>query len=655
MSGFSIGLSGIDAAQKALDIIGNNIANAATDGYHRQQINLSPSYSSQTGDNLIGGGVDFKGVTRIIDSLLEQQILRQNSVSQQLSQEVQTMQTVESSFGEFSDSGGLNAAIDSFFNSMQDLVSHPAESIYQNQAVSSANAMAAQFRTLSSTVSTLQNQLKLETGNVVEQINNLASTIAQLNDHIERLEIVGTKANNLRDQRDQCITELSKLVGVDTTERDYGVVDVNIGSIPLVVGSSASQIESGLDQNGQIGIAAKGSFNYSTDYSGGSLGGLLSLSNELVSGVQDKLNGLAAAIINEVNQVHFQGVGSAGSFTELAGRTMTSDAVADYSSAGGPVTDGKIYIRVTDTATGETTRSAVDVDASSDTLATIAAKISTITGLSATVDASKLRITAGAGYTFDFLPAVSPQASTSHLTGTTPPAVTISGNYTGAVNQTYTCTVTSGGQVSNGDVEIEVRDGSGGVKTINVGQGYAAGDVIELADGVKATFGTGDLNTGDSFTVDAYANTDTSGLLVAVGMNTLFSGKDASDIAVCSEVANDPSRIAAAVGADGTDNANAMKLSALKDKKLGSLDGLTVSDYYRRLVSDVGEDISIKQTVYNSSESVLKELTTQQDNLSGVNVNDEAAAMLMYQQMFTAMSKYLNAVYTSVNSIMQIL
>jgi flagellar hook-associated protein 1 FlgK len=138
-------------------------------------------------------------------------------------------------------------------------------------------------------------------------------------------------------------------------------------------------------------------------------------------------------------------------------------------------------------------------------------------------------------------------------------------------------------------------------------------------------------------------------------MNTLFSGKDASDIAVCTEIANDPSRIAAAAGADGTDNANALKLSALKDKKLDNLDGLTVSDYYHRLVSDVGEDISIKQTVYNGSEAVLKELTTQQDNLSGVNVNDEAAAMLMYQQMFTAMSKYLNAVYTSVNSIMQIL
>jgi len=73
MSDFSIGLSGLDAAQKALDVIGNNIANAATEGYHRQRIDFSPAYSSQQGTVLLGGGVDIKGITRVIDSLLEQE------------------------------------------------------------------------------------------------------------------------------------------------------------------------------------------------------------------------------------------------------------------------------------------------------------------------------------------------------------------------------------------------------------------------------------------------------------------------------------------------------------------------------------------------------------------------------------------------------
>ena len=72
MTNFSIGISGLSAAQAALDVIGNNIANAATEGYHRQRIELTPAYSSQTGSVLLGGGVDVAGVTRLVDNLLEQ-------------------------------------------------------------------------------------------------------------------------------------------------------------------------------------------------------------------------------------------------------------------------------------------------------------------------------------------------------------------------------------------------------------------------------------------------------------------------------------------------------------------------------------------------------------------------------------------------------
>ena len=77
MDSFSIGISGLEAAQRAFEIIGNNVANAATDGYHRQRIELRPAYSPQVGALLLGGGVDVVGITRLIDGLLEQEILRQ--------------------------------------------------------------------------------------------------------------------------------------------------------------------------------------------------------------------------------------------------------------------------------------------------------------------------------------------------------------------------------------------------------------------------------------------------------------------------------------------------------------------------------------------------------------------------------------------------
>ena len=149
MSDFSIGLSGLDAAQKALDVIGNNIANATTEGYHRQRIVFSPAYSSQVGSEFFGGGVDVKGITRMIDNFLEQEMLRQGSVLQQLTQEFSMLRLIENAFGEIAtEEGGLNAAIDKFFNSLQDINADPAGIILQGQIVSDAKAMAGQFRTL---------------------------------------------------------------------------------------------------------------------------------------------------------------------------------------------------------------------------------------------------------------------------------------------------------------------------------------------------------------------------------------------------------------------------------------------------------------------------------------------------------------------------
>ncbi|MHC4570531.1 MAG: flagellar basal body protein, partial [Planctomycetota bacterium] len=162
MANFDIGISGLNAAQRALEVIANNIANAATEGYHRQRIELAPAYSSQTGSLLLGGGVDVAGVTRLIDNFLEQEILRQQSSLGHVSQELTTLRTIESALGELSGGDSLSVTIDEFFNALQDLSAHPGGSIWQNQAVTAAEAMAARFRTLGEFLATLENQIRLE-------------------------------------------------------------------------------------------------------------------------------------------------------------------------------------------------------------------------------------------------------------------------------------------------------------------------------------------------------------------------------------------------------------------------------------------------------------------------------------------------------------
>jgi flagellar hook-associated protein 1 FlgK len=653
MQNYSIALSGLEAAQKSLDIIGNNIANAATDGYHRQRIELTPKYLTEVGTTIFGGGVEVDRITRLIDSLLEVEILSQQSSLKHVSQELTTLQTIENTFGELSVGSTLSKTLDEFFNALQDLSTHPSEIVWQNQVVTNSQNLAEQLRTLAKILSRLEEEIQLEAQNVIERINTLTSEIAELNDKIERIEITGGMANNLRDQRDQLLVELAELARIETHSRQYGVVDVSIGGISVVSSTIQTDLEVGLKEDMSLGISAAGTLVYNNTIQGGQLGGLLSLYNEIISDIHDDLDTLAISIIQLVNQYHVQGVGSDGSFTELTGWIMSSENLADFDP---PVNDGKIYIRVTNTSTGEITRHEIDIDASTDSLSTIAADISAITGLDASVNSSKLSIQAQTDYEFDFLPAVLPEPTASNLTAASPPTISVSGIYNDTTNQTFTFTVIGTGSVGNDDLKLEVENGVGEVvTTLNIGAGYAAGDKLDIGNGIKISVSTGDLNDADSFEIDAFADTDTSGVLAAVGLNTFFSGSSATDIAVDTAIVNSPGRIATALGADMTDNNNALRLAYLRSQAVSDLNNYTFEEYYHRLITDIGQQISVKQLRQENIEAILQNLANRQSDISGVNINDEAAQMLIFEQMFQAMAKYLNTIQSSVTTIMEII
>ncbi len=656
MDSFSIGISGLQAAQKAFDIIGNNIANAATDGYHRQRIELRPAYSSQVGSILLGGGVEVSGITRLIDGLLEQEILRQGSLLGQVSQEFATLQTVENTFGEFLEGSGLSAAIDNFFNALQDLSAHPTEIIWQNQIVSAAKSMAGQFRALGNFLTELRRQIELEAKNTIEHINILTNKIAELNDNIEKHEIGGGQDNNLRDIRDQCIKELSSLVSIETQTREYGVTDVYVAGTPVVIGASTINLETGLKEDGKLGISVAGMENFNMNVQGGQLGGLLSLRNELVSDIHDDMNNLATAMIQQINQYHVQGVGSTGSFTKLTGWWVTSENLVDF---GSEVTDGKIYIRVTNTSTGAITRTEIPVDKSADSLSSIAAYIrNNVTGVTASVISSKLHIQAETDYKFDFLPAVLPNPKSGDIvfSGFSNPTVSVSGIYTGSSNDTFAFTVSGTGNVGVDTLTLTVTDGaSNTIDIINIGSGYAVGDKIDVGDtGIKISLSPGDLVAGNSFSIDVFADTDTSGVLAAVGINTFFSGSSTLDIAVCSNIAATPGRVASALGAGMTDNANALRMESLRDKAITSLNSMTPGEFYRQMVTDIGQQLFVKGARKDNIESMVHNLSNQQSEISGVNINDEAAQMLIFEQMFKGMSKYLSTVQSLLLSLMEI-
>jgi len=661
MSNLSIGISGLQAAQKALDIIGNNLANAATPGYHRQRINFTPAYSTVRQSAIIGGGVESSSITRMVDNLLEKELLRQGSSLAQVSQEYAVLQTVETAFGELTASGGLNEAIDNLFSAFADLTNHTDEIVWQRQVVTNAETLATKFRTLGSFLGELDGQIQLEAESYVKQANTIINQIARLNDDIEKMELQGTKANNLRDERDQLISELSEIVSVSVLERDNGVVDVEAGGIAVVIATRATELESGIMDDGSLGLTIKGAYNYTRYVNGGKLAGLMNLKNTVFNDIAQDLDDLASVVIRQVNSYQVQGLGSHGSFTGLDGWPLTDEVLANFEP---PITDGKINIRVTDTDAGTISRREINLATlvPADplvglTVSDVANEIDAIAGLTCWYDALGLHIEqSAANYEFDFLPAVLPTPTASTLTGGTVPTITVSGIYTGSENDTFTFEVSGAGVVSNDTLTLTVRNEVGQViKTLNIGQGYSAGDELSLGNGINVSIGAGDFGAADSFEVDAFANTDTSGLLAAAGMNCFFSGSGALDIAVRSQIAEDPTQVATSLGADGTDNYNILRISQLINEPMSDLDNMTMGVFHRKLVTDIGQQMNVRQMQQDNLEVIVQNLSNQRDDVSGVDINEEAAQLLMFEQMFQSMAKYLSTVQSTMESLMTIM
>jgi flagellar hook-associated protein 1 FlgK len=208
-------------------------------------------------------------------------------------------------------------------------------------------------------------------------------------------------------------------------------------------------------------------------------------------------------------------------------------------------------------------------------------------------------------------------------------------------------------------LQLEVTDGDSNViTTVNIGSGYAAGDKIDIGEtGIEIALSIGDLDEtteDDKFTVQALENADTSGLLAATGINTFFSGSNALDMAVCSNISANPRRVATALGPDMSDNANAVQMKDVKDEVISTLDNLTCGEFYRRLVTDIGQQLSVKQMNQDNIGVMILNLLNQKSEISGVDINDEAAHLLVFEQMFKAMAKHMNVINSSLATLMEI-
>lgn len=225
--------------------------------------------------------------------------------------------------------------------------------------------------------------------------------------------------------------------------------------------------------------------------------------------------------------------------------------------------------------------------------------------------------------------------------------VAVSGTYSGAENDRWTFTPVGTGTVGTTPrLEVEVRDEAGTlITTLDVGEGYSPGTPIAVAEGVSVSFSVGQLDAvaGDAFAMEAIADSDTSDVLVALGLNSFLDGTDASTIGIREAIANDPRLFAGSGSGEDGDNGAILSMLDVQTAEIEGLDG-TLSTFYGSLVGGVGFEIASTSSALEVESFMLGSLEQQREQVSGVNVDEELVKMIEYEQTYQAAARFLQVV-----------
>lgn len=399
MNGFSIGTSAIAVGQRGLEIVGQNIANSATPGYHRQSLNLS---NRVTGDTL-GSGVDVANITRFTAAPVRTAILSGNSEQAAFDTRFAIRKQIEATLG--AGEGGIGDQLSSFFNQVEQLTARPDNAAARRPLIAAAGDLARQFNAAAGDIDRLRADVGAQIPAEINEVNDLAKRIAEFNVKISFREQIGDNANELRDQRDQLINSLSQRVDVKTVDQPFGVVNVIANGAVVVVGEFANKFQVGPDASGGLVVTQVGS-TQPVNFKTGTIGAKLREYNTDIPATRARLDDLAGALISRVNAVQATGVGLSGPITSANGTTSVTSATAPLNTAGlpFPVQAGNLTVSVTDTATGNRTNTTIAIDPSTQSLQDIANALNAIPGLSSSVNATSntLNLQSQSGFAFDF-------------------------------------------------------------------------------------------------------------------------------------------------------------------------------------------------------------------------------------------------------------
>lgn len=615
-------LTGMLAFQKALDITGHNIANANTPGYSRQVANFTARPGTGAGSGYIGSGTQIASIERMYDAMQTEQL--------------RTSTTGYSRFNTLSNlSGridilladadtGLNSNLQSYFNSVQDLANDPSSIPTRQALLGEAEGVASRFQSLDGRLSELESEVNNRIELSVSDINRLASSIADVNQKIALTNGSGAQPNDLLDERDSLVLQLSAQVSVATTIQDDGTMSVFIGSgQSLVLGAEARQLgvsgsEFDMTRMTVTYLGAAGNTPIDTSSTGGNLGGLLEYRSRILDPARQSLGQTAIAFSASINEQHSAGMDLRGNlggdlFSIAPPTILTSSNNLGSGTATASIFDlgelsGADYVLEFDGSNYSLTRA--------DNGANIALT-GTGTALDPLIGDGISVVVGGAPAAGDRLlirPAHNAAGSIRSVE-TDPQSIALAAP---------TRASASLGNTGNANI--------------------SAATVSNPADPLLLTSSLIEFTSPTTYSINgagSFAYTDGAAIVVN-GSSTTISGSPA---------VGDQFTVQANFGASG-DNANGLLMADLQS--VGILDGgaISINENYGRLVSNVGATTHQIQSNLDAQGVVLQNAEDAVLSTSAVNLDEEAANLIKFQQAYQAVAQIVSVASTLFDSLL---
>lgn len=624
----SIGQSALAAAQVGIATTGHNIANAATPGYSRQVVIQGAAIAQNFGYGYVGSGVDVNNIQRIYSDFQAAQVRASQTTQSGLNSYYTQISQIDNMLS--NSTSGLSPSLQSFFNGIQSVSANPSSVAARQTTLSTANTLASSFQSMGAQLDQINQGLNTQITSSVGTVNSLATQIAQLNQSIvlaQGATAAGQPPNDLMDQRDQLVLELSKQIKATVVKQQDGQYNVFIGNgQALVVGSQTSQLTTAISPTDPtqtvVAYNANGSSSIlsSSALTGGALGGLLEFRSQSLDPAVNALGRVAIGLATTFNAQH------------RLGQDLNGNLGTDFFAVGTPSV--AVNNNNTGTATLTATISNVSALTTSDYAVNYNGTNYQVTRLSDGV-VTPLTTSPQTIDGVDFSTAGVPATGDNFLV-----RPTANGASAFAVKITDPSLLAASAPIVT--AAPNTNTGTGKISAGSVGAAYLGSP---LASPVTLTYAAGQL-TGFpatqpvTVTANGASTTYAAGAPVPYTAGATISFGGISLVISGTPVNADTFTVGPNTGGVG-DGRNAVLLGALQTTN--TLVGGTANyqDVYAQLVATIGNKTNELKVTNDAETQTLSNLTQAQQSLSGVNLDEEASNLLRYQQAYQAAGKVM--------------